>query len=145
MPSRRRSFLGCQFFLLGTFAWTAAVFFAVMSPRVPVKEVGPTAPEYAPNVAAAGAALGLGIGGGLCLLGAALLYSKGRGKKVVRPGPAKPAGAADTPGGAEFRVDYNAPPAPSEPGAAADSGITTSRGPKGLEPPRQAGGSPGKD
>ena len=133
MPSRRRSLLGCQFFLIGTLAWIAAVFFAVMSPRVPVKEIGPTAPEYAPNVAAAGVAVGLGVGGGLCLLGAAILYAKRGRRKAVRPGAAKPA-AADVAGRADFRVDYNAPPGPPEPSPAPErSGITTSRGPTGRE------------
>jgi hypothetical protein len=84
MSSQRPSVLGFQFFLIGSFAWIAAALFALFDPRVVVNsnpQVGST-PLYAPNVAAAGAAIGFGIGGGLCFLGAAILYGKEWGNAV---------------------------------------------------------------
>ena len=97
MPSRRLSPLGFQFFLLGTFAWIAAALFVLLDPTVVVNsnpQVGGT-PIYAPNVAAAGAAIGFGIGGGLCFLGAAILYGKERGKAVTPAESAESAAAPD--------------------------------------------------
>jgi hypothetical protein len=97
---QRHSSLGFQFFLIGTFAWIAAALFALLEPRVLVKEdVGREPAQYAPNLAAAGAALGFGIGGGLSLLGAALLYSKAGDSLPASDRPTKPpqpAGAAAT-------------------------------------------------
>jgi len=92
MASQRPSVLGFQFFLVGIFAWIAAALFALLDPRVVVNsnpQVGGT-PIYAPNVAAAGAAIGFGIGGGLCFLGAAILYGTERGKAVTPANPAEP-------------------------------------------------------
>jgi hypothetical protein len=93
--SSQHQFLGFQFFMVGTLAWIAAALFAILDPLVVVKTEGPKAPEYAPNVAAAGAAFGFGVGGGLCFLGAALLYGKERGKAFDPPGPAEPGVAPD--------------------------------------------------
>ena len=99
MVSQRPSVLGFQFFLVGTLAWIAAALFALLDQRVVVNsnvQAGP-APIYAPNAAAAGAAVGFGIGGGLCFLGAAILYGKERGKPVTPGDSAEPVAAADQP------------------------------------------------
>jgi hypothetical protein len=85
MSRQRPAALGFQFFVLGTLAWVAAALFALCDQRVVVNsnpQVGST-PVYGPNVAAAGAAIGFGIGGGLCFLGAALLYGKASGEPVA--------------------------------------------------------------
>jgi hypothetical protein len=89
MTSRRHAALGFQFFLMGGFAWIAAALFAVFLPTVVVNSnpQGGNTPQYAPHMAAAGAALGLGVGGGLCFLGAALLY--GKEERIPAP-PADP-------------------------------------------------------
>lgn len=98
MSGQRQSSLGFQFFLVGTFAWIAAALFALWEPRVLVKaDVGREPAQYAPNLAAAGASLGLGIGGGLCLLGAAVLYAKAGDFSLSSDPPNKerqPTGAA---------------------------------------------------
>jgi hypothetical protein len=97
MSNQRYAALGFQFFLMGGFAWIAAALIAVFLPTVVVNsnpQVGST-PLHAPNIAAAGAALGFGIGGGLCFLGAAFLY--GKVERIVVP-PLDPAPPATTPG-----------------------------------------------
>jgi hypothetical protein len=100
MSNQGHSVLGFQFFLAGALAWIASALFALLDSRVVVNsnpQVG-SEPIYAPNVAAAGAAIGFGIGGGLCILGAAILYGKERAKAVslaVSPRPdASPDGGA---------------------------------------------------
>jgi hypothetical protein len=100
MSSQRQSSLGFQFFLVGTFAWVVAALLALLEPRVLVKpEVGREPAQYAPNLAAAGASLGFGIGGGLCLLGAAVLYAKAGDSSRFSDPPnqaLQPTGAAAT-------------------------------------------------
>ncbi len=80
--------------LLGLLAWVVAGVFAVADPTVMVRQ-GNTTAEVA-NVAAAGAACGFAIAGGLCLLGAALTSKEGDAPK-----PTKPAGP---------EADYRDPP-----------------------------------
>jgi hypothetical protein len=101
MSHQRQSSLGFQFFLVGSLAWIGAALFGFFEPRVLVKQdVGREPAQYAPNLTAAGASVGLGIGGGLCLLGAALLYAKAG--ELARSGDAPnkavlPVGAATAP------------------------------------------------
>jgi hypothetical protein len=97
MSSQRLSWLGFQFFLVGTFAWIAVALFTLFDATVVVNWNPPagSAPLYAPNVAAAGAAIGFGIGGGLCFLGAALLYGKALGKAVPPAESAAPVTTLD--------------------------------------------------
>jgi hypothetical protein len=97
MSSQRHAALGFQFFLVGGFAWIAAALLAVLLPTVVVNSSPHpgSAALYAPNMAAAGAALGLGIGGGLCFLGAAILYGKEERIAVTRADSDEPANASD--------------------------------------------------
>lgn len=84
MPAAKKSSTDLALVVLGVIAWVIAFGFgaysttdaeaATASGRVNVKT---------PNVAAAGAACGFGIGGGLCFLGAALVAQRGRLGPVV--------------------------------------------------------------
>jgi hypothetical protein len=61
--------------LLGLIAWVVAGLLAIVSPTVDVKRNNGF--ESTPNIAAAAAAGGFAIAGGLCLLGAALTSKEG--------------------------------------------------------------------
>jgi hypothetical protein len=75
--------------LLGLLAWVAAIVFAIAFPTVEL--TGPS--NRAPNVAAAGAAGGFAVAGGLCLLGAAFA-SRESGRIPGQNGSGPPPGAA---------------------------------------------------
>ena len=80
--------------LLGLIAWIVAGLIAVAAPTVAVRQGNGTA-EVA-NVAAAGAACGFAIAGGLCLLGAAVTS-----KDDIKPRPRSRSGP---------EADYRDPP-----------------------------------
>jgi hypothetical protein len=80
--------------VLGVLAWGAAVYFGnwgtvkAVAPKPPTPEVVSSVETVAveePNIAAAGAACGFAIGGGLCFLGAALAAAKLGGGAALQP------------------------------------------------------------
>jgi hypothetical protein len=85
--------------VLGVVAWVVALYFGcwgtvkTTAPKTPTPAVGSgqTVDVEQPNVAAAGAACGFGIGGGLCFLGAALAASRFGGGAAPNPSPQPPA------------------------------------------------------